>query len=182
MVAGCLKPTPTEHLLILSGIPTLSLAHQSLKPGHTLHNYFNRPMTKRHLKSRKPFIIEEQGLWAQSTNAPTWIHNTCKENWTKNISRLHSFVINVGPLSTGHELNQLSWVWLICLCTGIKQFRSLMYKWKVTTTAVCDCGTEQQTPEHLLYQCPIYNLASKNELSVLNGNTIDWLLNVCPNI
>ena len=117
MVMGCLKPTPTEYLPVLSDISpaelyretaTLSLARQSLEPGHTLHNYFNRPITKRRLKSRKPFVIEAQGLLAQNINAPTWIHNTWKENWTKNIFRPHSFATDVGPLPIGHELSQLA--------------------------------------------------------------------------
>ena len=87
MVTGCLKPTLIEYLSVLSHIPpaelhrkaiTLSLARQSLELGHTLHNYLNRPKTKRRHKSRKPFVIEAQGLLAQCTNALTWIHNTWK--------------------------------------------------------------------------------------------------------
>ena len=75
IVTGCLKPTPPEYLPVLPGIPpaelrrkaaTLSLARQSLEPGHTLHNYFNRPMAKRRPKSRKLFVIEAQGLLAQT--------------------------------------------------------------------------------------------------------------------
>ena len=82
MVTGCLKPTPTEYLSVLFGIPpaelrrkaaTLLLGRQSSESGHTLYKYmyFNRPMTKRHLKSRKPFFIEAQGLLVQNTNVPT---------------------------------------------------------------------------------------------------------------
>ena len=97
-------------------------------------------------------------------------------------SCLHSFVTNVGPLPTGHELSWLTWVWLNRLHTGIRQFGSLMYRWGLITTAVCDCGAEKQTPEHLLYQCLVYNLARKDELLVLDDNTINWLLNVCPDI
>ena len=191
MVTGCLKLAPTEYLPVLSGIPpaelrrkaaTLSLAPQSLEPGHTLHNYFNRLMTKRRLKSRKSFVIEAQGLLDQNTNAPTWIHYTWKEDWTKNISRLHSFVTDVGPLPSSHEFSRSAWVRLNCLHTGIGRFGSLIYRWGLTTTAVCDCGAEQQTLEHLLYQCPIYNLARKDGQLVLDGNIIDWLLNVCPDI
>ena len=84
-------------------------------------------MTKRRLKSRKPLVIEAQGLLAQNTNAPTWIHNTGKENWTKNISRLHSFITDVGPLPTSHELSWLPWVRMKRLRTGIARFGSLMY-------------------------------------------------------
>ena len=100
----------------------------------------------------------------------------------KNITRLHSFATDVEPLPPGHELSRLGWVRLNRLRNDIGRFESLMYRWRLTTTAVCDCDAEQQTPEHLLCQCPIYNLARKDELLVLDDNTIDWLLNVCPNI
>ena len=139
-------------------------------------------MTKRRLKSRKPFIIEAQGLLAQNTNVPTRIHNTWKDNWTKNITRLHSFVTDVGPLPPGHELSRLAWIRLNRLRTGIGRFGSLMHSWGLTPIAVCDCGAERQTPEHLLYQIPIYSLARKDGLLILDDNTIDWLLNVCPDI
>ena len=99
-----------------------------LEPSNTLHNYFNKSMTKRRLESRKPFIIEAQGLLAQNTNAPTWILNIWKENWTKNISHLDSFVTDVGPLPTGHELSRLALVRLNRLRTGIGRFGSLMYR------------------------------------------------------
>ena len=110
MVTGCLKPTPTEYLPVLSGIhpaelrhkaATLSLTSQSLEPGHTLYNYFKRPMTKMRLKSRKPFVIKAQGLLAQNTNAPTWIHNTWKENWTKTS---HVFILSLPILDHYHQV------------------------------------------------------------------------------
>ena len=51
IVTGCLRPTPTDQLPILSGIQpaelrrmgaTLSLAHRgSLDPDHTLYNFLN---------------------------------------------------------------------------------------------------------------------------------------------
>ena len=86
---------------------------------------------------------------------------------------LHSFVANVGPLLSGDELSRLSWVRLNRLRTGIGRFGSLIHRWGLTTTAVCDCGAERQTPEHLLYQCPIYELARKDGLLILDDNTID---------
>ena len=105
-----------------------------------------------------------------------------KKNWTKNITPPHSFVTDVGPLPSGHELSRLAWVRLNRLCTGIGRFGSLMHRWGLKPTAVCDGGAEEQTPEHLLCQCPIYSLARKDGLLILDDNTIDWLLNVCPDI
>ena len=105
---------------------TLLLARHSLKPGHTLYNCFKTPMTKRRFKSRKPLVIEAQGLLAQNTRASTWIRYTWKENWTKNITRLHSFVTDVEPLPTGDEISRLAWVRLNRFHTGIGRFESLM--------------------------------------------------------
>ena len=125
-------------------------------------------MTKRRFNSRKPFVIEAQGLLAQNTNSPTWIHNTWKKNWTENISRLHSFVTDAGPLPIGHALSRLAWVQLSRLRTGVGRFESLMHRWGLTTIARSDCGAEQQTPKHLLYQYLIYNLVRKDGLLVLD--------------
>ena len=90
-------------------------------------------MTKRRPNSRIPFDIEAQGLLAQNINAPTWIHNTWKESWTK---KIHVFILSfrffrsfAGPSLTGHELSRSAWVRLNRLRTGIGRFGSLIYRW-----------------------------------------------------
>ena len=68
IVTGCLRPTPTDHLHILSGIQpaelcrtgaTLSLAHRgSLDPDHILYGYLSGSSDTRQarLRSRRPFV------------------------------------------------------------------------------------------------------------------------------
>ena len=68
IVTGCLRPTPTDHLPVLSGIQpaellrmgeTLSLAYRgSLDPDHILHGLLSGSSDTRQvrLRSRRPFV------------------------------------------------------------------------------------------------------------------------------
>ena len=68
IVTGCLRPTPTDHLPVLSGIQpaelrrlgaTLSLAHRgSLHPDHILYDLLSGSSDTRQvrLRSRRPFV------------------------------------------------------------------------------------------------------------------------------
>ena len=68
IVTGCLRPTPKDHLPVLSGIQpadlrrmgaTLSLAHRGfLDPDHILHGLLSGSLETRQvrLRSRRPFV------------------------------------------------------------------------------------------------------------------------------
>ena len=74
IVTGCLRPTPTDHLPILSGIQpaelrqlgaTLSLAYRgSLDPDHILYGLSSgsSDIHQVRLKSRRPFVPAAQNL------------------------------------------------------------------------------------------------------------------------
>ena len=74
IVTGCLRPTPTDHLPVLSGIQpaelrrlgaTLSLAHRgSLDPDHILHGLLSGSSYTRQvrLRSRCPFVPGARNL------------------------------------------------------------------------------------------------------------------------
>ena len=64
------------------------------------------------------------------------------------MSSLFHYTTDVGPITTGHEFNQTAWAQLNRLYTGTEQFGFLMLKWGLTTVA-CDCGAEQQAPDHI---------------------------------
>ena len=71
IVTGCLRPTPTDNLPVLSGIQpaelrrlgaTLSMANRSsLDPGHILHGQLTKPRaaSKERLKSRRAETIAQ---------------------------------------------------------------------------------------------------------------------------
>ena len=74
IVTGCLRPTPTDHLPVLSGIQpaelrrmgaTLSLAYRgSLDPDHILHGLLSGSSDTRQarLRSRRPFVPGARNL------------------------------------------------------------------------------------------------------------------------
>ena len=82
----CLTLLTLQALGILQIFKVYEVSSANSEQSQTLHNYITRPMAKKHLKSRKLFIDAAQTLLAYNTNAPTWIHDTWKENWSKNIS------------------------------------------------------------------------------------------------
>jgi len=52
----------------------------------------------------------------------------------------------------------------------------------MASSAVCECGTEQ-TIDHVVFQCPNHRLSHELDgPQVLNDETIEWLLNTCPEI
>jgi len=47
----------------------------------------------------------------------------------------------------------------------------------------CECGAEEQTVDHIILQCPIHvSPHGLHRLTVLYDETIQWLLNTCPEI
>ena len=74
MITGCLCPTPTDHLFVLSGIQpaelrrmgaTLSLAYRgSLDPDHILYGFLSGSSDARQvrLRSRSPFVPVARNL------------------------------------------------------------------------------------------------------------------------
>ena len=74
IVTGCLRPTPTDHLPVLSGIlpaelhrmgATLSLAHRgSLDPDHIVYGLLSvsSDTGQVRLRSRRPFVTAVQNL------------------------------------------------------------------------------------------------------------------------
>ena len=42
------------------------------------------------------------------------------------------------------------------LRTGVGRFYNDMFRWGLVKSPFCDCGSEPQTAEHVIYHCPIY--------------------------
>jgi len=53
----------------------------------------------------------------------------------------------------------------------------------MASSAACECGAEEQTVAHVVLQClrhrPRHGL---HDLTLPDDETIDWLLNICPEI
>jgi len=53
----------------------------------------------------------------------------------------------------------------------------------MTSSAVCECGAEEQTVDHVVLQCPIHRPPhGLHGLTVLDDETTEWLLYTCHEI
>jgi len=83
----------------------------------------------------------------------------------------------------GMTLPRRPWVLLNRPRPGVGRFHSDLYKWGMPSSAACECGAEEQTVDHVVLQCPIHRPPhGLHGLTVLDNETIKWLLNTCPKI
>ena len=53
----------------------------------------------------------------------------------------------------------------------------------MVSLAACECGAEEQTVNHVVLQCPTHRPShGLHDLTVLDEETIEWLLNTSPEI
>ena len=168
-MTGCLHPTPTDNLFVLSGITptelrkkkaTLSLAGRAQQPGHLLHDRLTSHPYEGHrqLKSRHPIVPAAQELLRDAselgTSAARWADHSWSIGWRVGTSRLHSFFDDLDALLPEMRLPRPAWVRLNRLRTRVDLFRSLMHKWGMASTAPCECGAEEQTETILYHPVP----------------------------
>ena len=120
IVTGCLHPTLTEHLHVLSGIQpvelrrmgaTLSLAHRgSLDPDHILYGLLSESSDTRQarLRSRSPFVPVAQNhlnnLARLGNCASEWKNHKWKTEYCENASSLRGFMPGTGVRPVGMSL------------------------------------------------------------------------------
>ena len=122
IVTRCLRPTPTDHLFILSGIhpaelrrlgTTLSLAHRgSLDPDHILYGPLSgsSDACQEILRSRRPFVPAAQNvldnLAGLCIHNSEWTNHKWYAEYCKNASRLRVFVPRTGARSVEMGLSR----------------------------------------------------------------------------
>ena len=177
IVTGCLRPTPTDHLHVLSGIQpaelrqmgaTLSLAYRgSLDPDHILYGLLSGSSDIRQvrLRSRRPFVPGARNLLDNLARlgicASKWTNHKWKTEYCGGASRLHAFVPWTGARPVGMGLPRAAWVKLNRLRTGVGRFHSSMHKWGLAPSPNCECGVSDQTADHILTACPIPRAPNK---------------------
>ena len=120
IVTGCLRPTPTNHLPVLSGIQpaelcrmgaTLSLAyHGSLDPNHILYGLLSgsSDTCQLRLRSRCPFV---PAVWNLLDNlarlgicTSEWTNHKWNAEYCESACRLHAFVPQTSARPVGMGL------------------------------------------------------------------------------
>ena len=174
MITGCLRPTPTDHLPVFSGIQpaelrrlgaTLSLAYRgSLDPDHILYGLLSGSSDTRQerLRSRRPFVPAARNLLDNlarlGISASEWTNHKWQTEYCENAFRLRVFVPETGAKPVGMGLPRVAWVKLNRVRTGVGRFHSSMHKWGLAPSPNCECGASEQTADHVLTTCPIHRV------------------------
>ena len=138
ILTGCLRPTPMDHLSILSGIQpaelrrlgvTFSLAHRgSLEPDHILYGPLSGSSDARQvrLRSRRPFVSATQNLLDNlarlGIRASEWTNHKWKTEYCEGTSGLRVFVLGTGARPVGMGLPRAVWFKRNRLGTGVGRF------------------------------------------------------------
>ena len=133
----------------------------------------------RRLKSRRPFVpaAHNSSVYLITTYVRRTVWNA---GWADNPRRLRISITDTGTPRNGSP--RTAWVRLNRLRTGVGRFRSCLYKWGMAPSAACECCAEQ-TAGHVVLQCPIHRLShGLHDLTALDDEAMDWLLNTCPKI
>ena len=135
IVTECLRPTPTDHLPILSSIQpaelrrmgaTLSLAYRGFMDfDHILYGLLSWSSDTRQvrLRSRRPFVPAARNLLDNlarlGIRASEWTNLKWKTEYCEGASRLRAFVPETGARPVGMGLPRAAWVKLNRLRTGV---------------------------------------------------------------
>ena len=199
IVTGCLRPIPTDYLPVLAGISpaelrrlgaTLSLAyHGSLDPGHILHELLagSPDDYRERLKSRRSFVPAARKLLQDLTEldirAAQWTDFKWSTEYLECSSDLRAFIPRTSTRPMEMGLPRSSWVGLNRLRAGVGCFQSFMHKWGLAPTLNCECGTVEQTAEHIILTCPVHRAPTGiRGLTVLDVDTRCWLSTITASI
>ena len=199
IVTGCLRPSPTDHLPVLSGIQpdelrrmgaTLFLAYRgSLDPNHILHGLLSESsdIHQVRLRSRRPFVPVSRNLLDNlarfGIRASKWTNYKWRTEYCENASRLRAFVPETGARPVGTGLPRAASVKLNRLQTGVGRIHLSMHKWGHASSPNCECGASEQTADHVLTACSIHRAPhGARGLTVLDEETRCWLNDITASI
>ena len=187
IVTGCLHPTPTDHLPVLSGIQpaelhqmgaTLSLAHHvPLDLDHILYGLLSGSSDTHQvrLRSKCPFVPAVRNLLDNlarlGIRASEWTNHKWKTEYCEKASRLCAFVPETSSRPVWMGLPRAAWI-----KTGVGQFHLSMHKWGLTPSPNCKCDASEQIADHVLTACPIHQAPHGAQgLTILDDETRCWL-------
>ena len=172
-ITGCLKPTKTDDLYLLSGIapPDVrrtvaskkELLRQSEDERHPLYGHHAAPQR---LKSRRSFLATVSPL---EDNIPSTRLKLWDESLTEHGHDIHMFINPSESLPAGSKLPWITWRSLNRLRSGMGRSKANMLKWGYTDIpADCECGQGNQTMPHLLRCDRLQHPCTERDLAVAN--------------
>jgi len=121
-----------------------------------IHGVSNRGhTTNQQIKSQQKIINLSDD---NSRSEPFWVGHRRNAEWLDNTMRFRTFISDIGTHPPGMALLRRAWARLNRLRTGVGRFCFCLHKWDIVPTAACKCGSEEQTVDHVVLQCPAIDL------------------------
>ena len=154
---------------------TNKLTNKSLvNDGHPLHRIPTRPQDvgRQRLRSRRPFSRHAATLSSSNFN----LIQEWDKSW-EGTARPHQFTIPPDTKApAGSELPRRDWVTLNRLRTGVGRFNANMHRWGLSQSPACICGADEQTADHVIYNCPVLQPPDgMTDLTSPNDAQANWL-------
>ena len=191
IITGCMKPTPTHFLPVLSGIGPAKLRrnyvtnkishHAWANKEYALHRLVPDPQNlhPQHLKSRHPFCHHA----AEHHNCDHNIIEAWNKEWTKYQCPKQLTITLDTTAPPGSDLPRKLWVTLNRLRAGVGQFGTEMHKWGLRTSASCACGAATQNAEHILLDCNLLcPPTTVRNLTNVTDDTKNWFQHLAKNL
>ena len=167
---------------------TLSLAYcGSLDTDHIFYGLLSgsSDACQERLRSRCPFVSPAQNHLNNFAGLGIcnfkWTNYRWHVKYCENKSRLHVYIPRNSARPVRMSLPQTVMVKLYHLQTDVGQFHLSMHKWGLTPSPNCECGTSEQTTDHILIAYLIHWAPHGAQgMIVLDNETQFWLNNIIP--
>ena len=114
------------------------------------------------LRSRCPFVPAAWKLLDSLSKLDIHVKQWTKHKWNadylESTSRVHAFIPRVSLIQLEMSLPRASRVKLNRLWTSVGRFHSSMYKWGLASSPHCECGTTEQTADHVISSSLIHHV------------------------
>ena len=181
-ISGAMKPTPTDMLPILAGIPpadlrrrnnAMKLTTKAALPGSLVPS--PRPDTTTSRLKRSHFLSLSEDT--PPDYSPGWMMEQWTDRWMGFQTPLHDYIPVPSLSPPGCNLQQKAWVNLNRIRSGCAKTKAFLHKIGVVSSASCVCGLNQSL-EHILTTCPVMKPPNGVDgLKNLDDETINWLNN-----
>ena len=191
LITGCIRPTDTPDLYVLSGIAPPEIRRivhcqnertkQLTDQRHSLHHH--QPVKSR-LRSRNSFISTSQPLLCKPTEA----HVTkCQNQWEATQSNLKKYDIHPKEqLPSGDTLPWRTWrTWRTAnrVRSGQAATPAAKHLWGYRENKHCMCGAATCDLNHIMTSCTHFGeLPSKDDIAEMEGRAVRWMSAVADTI
>ena len=180
-----IQPAELRRLGLTLSLPYLG----SLNPNHILYYLLSRSFNacQERLRSRGLFAPAMGNLLNNlarlGIRASEWTNHKWNAEYYENGSRLRVFVPRTGARPVGMGLPRAASVKLNRLRIGVGRFHSSMHKRGLAPSPNYECGTVEQTADHVLIAYHIHRSPHEARgLTVLDDETRCWVNNIIASI